>query len=179
MAWKAIITGWNLDGPDVTVGYYDDATPPDVDGSPVVLYSQSFRRAEVANTADLRAQVIATAFGVPSQLVNMPIEGGLNYQTPILLLEQWWRQLWVAAWTGHHAQLAPGAHHAAVGLLLGLAMAAGIGKLASGLLYRVSPFDPIVLTTAAVVLTSAALLASYLPARRATRIVPLDALRSE
>lgn len=37
------------------------------------------------------AQVIATAFGVPSQLVNMPIEGGLNYQTPILLLEQWWR----------------------------------------------------------------------------------------
>jgi HK97 family phage portal protein len=37
------------------------------------------------------AQVIATAFGVPSSLVNMPIEGGLNYQTPILLLEQWWR----------------------------------------------------------------------------------------
>ena len=37
------------------------------------------------------AQVIAAAFGVPSSLINMPIEGGLNYQTPILLLEQWWR----------------------------------------------------------------------------------------
>ena len=37
------------------------------------------------------AQVIASAFGVPSLLINMPIEGGLNYQTPILLLEQWWR----------------------------------------------------------------------------------------
>lgn len=37
------------------------------------------------------AQVIATAMGVPSSLINMPIEGGLNYQTPILLLEQWWR----------------------------------------------------------------------------------------
>ena len=37
------------------------------------------------------AQVIASAFGVPSALINMPIEGGLNYQTPILLLEQWWR----------------------------------------------------------------------------------------
>ena len=29
--------------------------------------------------------------GFPSSLINMPIEGGLNYQTPILLLEQWWR----------------------------------------------------------------------------------------
>src|SRR5678815_4875360 len=37
------------------------------------------------------AQVIASAFGVPSSLINMPIEGGLNYQTPVLLLEQWWR----------------------------------------------------------------------------------------
>jgi hypothetical protein len=37
------------------------------------------------------AQVVASAMGVPSALVNMPIEGGLNYQTPVLLLEQWWR----------------------------------------------------------------------------------------
>jgi len=37
------------------------------------------------------AQVIATAMGVPASLVNLPIEGGLNYQTPVLLLEQWWR----------------------------------------------------------------------------------------
>ncbi len=37
------------------------------------------------------AQVIASAFGVPSSLLNMPIQGGLNYQTPVLLVEQWWR----------------------------------------------------------------------------------------
>lgn len=67
----------------------------------------------------------------------------------------------------------------AVGLVIGLALAAGIGRLASGLLYRVSPVDPIVLTVAAVVLSTAAILAAYIPARRATRIVPLDALRSE
>jgi ABC-type antimicrobial peptide transport system permease subunit len=67
----------------------------------------------------------------------------------------------------------------AAGLVIGLALAAGIGKLASGLLYRVSPVDPFVLTLAAVVLSTAAVLAAYIPARRATRIVPVDALRAE
>jgi len=66
-----------------------------------------------------------------------------------------------------------------VGLAIGLALAAGIGKLVSGLLYRVSPFDPAILAVAAAVLSTAAMLACYLPARRATRVVPLDALRSE
>ena len=37
------------------------------------------------------AQVIASAYGVPAQMVNLPLEGGLNYQTPVLMLEQWWR----------------------------------------------------------------------------------------
>ena len=62
---------------------------------------------------------------------------------------------------------------------IGLVIAVGLGKLVSGLLYRVSPFDPAVLTIAAVVLSATAMLACYLPARRATRIVPLEALRSE
>ena len=66
-----------------------------------------------------------------------------------------------------------------IGLAVGLALAAGVGKLLSGLLYRVSPFDPAVMTIASVVLSAAALLACYLPARRATRNVPLEALRSE
>ncbi len=60
-----------------------------------------------------------------------------------------------------------------VGLRIGLVLAAGIGKLFSGLLYQVSPFDPIVMTVAAVVLSTSAMLACYLPARRATRVVPL------
>ena len=65
------------------------------------------------------------------------------------------------------------------GVAIGLPLAAGLGKLVSGLLYQVSPFDPMALTGAAAVLATAAMLASYLPARRATRVAPLDALRSE
>ena len=65
------------------------------------------------------------------------------------------------------------------GLAIGLLLAAGLGRLLASLLYRVSPFDPIVIAIAAVTLSTAAMLACYLPARRATRIVPLEALRSE
>jgi ABC-type antimicrobial peptide transport system permease subunit len=72
-----------------------------------------------------------------------------------------------------------GARTTVAGLVFGVLMAAGIGKLSSSLLYHVSPVDPIVLATAAVVLSAAATLASYLPARRATRIAPLEALRAE
>jgi len=72
-----------------------------------------------------------------------------------------------------------GARTTAIGVVVGLLMAAGIGKLSSSLLYKVSPIDPIVLAIAAVVLAASATLASYLPARRATRIAPLEALRAE
>jgi putative ABC transport system permease protein len=75
--------------------------------------------------------------------------------------------------------LAEGARTTAIGLGIGLLLAAAIGKLVSGFLYRVSPFDPASMVTAAALLAAAAMLACYLPARRATRVVPLDALRSE
>jgi ABC-type antimicrobial peptide transport system permease subunit len=66
-----------------------------------------------------------------------------------------------------------------IGLAIGLLLAAGLGKLLSGLLYRVSPYDPAVMTIAAVVLSTTAMLACYLPARRATRVAPTEALRAE
>jgi ABC-type antimicrobial peptide transport system permease subunit len=66
-----------------------------------------------------------------------------------------------------------------IGLCAGVLLALGLGKLVSGLLYRVSPFDPVVMISAAVVLSTSAILACYFPARRATRVVPLEALRTE
>jgi ABC-type antimicrobial peptide transport system permease subunit len=65
------------------------------------------------------------------------------------------------------------------GLALGLPVAALIGRALSGLLYEVSPLDPIVFAIAPALLALASVSACYLPARRATRIVPLAALRSE
>jgi putative ABC transport system permease protein len=72
-----------------------------------------------------------------------------------------------------------GARTTIIGVGTGLVLAAGIGKLLSGLLYRVSPFDPVVLTVAAVILSTTAMLACYLPARRVTRVAPTEALRAE
>ena len=75
--------------------------------------------------------------------------------------------------------LREGLRTTAWGLGIGMLLAMGLGKIVSGLLYRVSPFDPAVLTFAALALAGAALLACYIPAHRATRVVPLEALRSE
>jgi predicted permease len=67
----------------------------------------------------------------------------------------------------------------ASGVALGLLLAAGTGKLVSGMLYNIGAFDPLAFATAPVVLAAAALLATWLPARRATRISPMAALRTE
>jgi predicted permease len=65
------------------------------------------------------------------------------------------------------------------GIVLGLLLAAGTGKILSGMLYEVGALDPIAFTLAPLTLAVAALFATWLPARRATRISPMAALRME
>jgi len=55
----------------------------------------------------------------------------------------------------------------------------GTAKILSGILYGIRALDPIAFTVAPVVMTIAALIATWLPARRATRVDPVQALRSE
>jgi putative ABC transport system permease protein len=67
----------------------------------------------------------------------------------------------------------------AAGLAVGLACALALGRAASALLFGVPPHDPVTLGAAATVLATTALLACALPARRAARIDPAQALRDE
>ena len=68
---------------------------------------------------------------------------------------------------------------ALAGVAAGLAAAFGGGRLIESLLYGVSPRDPNVFAGVTVLLLGVVLLACWLPARRAARLSPLDALRSE
>jgi len=66
-----------------------------------------------------------------------------------------------------------------IGLAGGLAGAAVLTRFMNALLYDVSPTDPLTFFLVAAAMAAAALLASYLPARRATRVDPMVALRAE
>jgi predicted permease len=68
---------------------------------------------------------------------------------------------------------------AAVGLAISVPAALGASRLVKSLLFGTQPNDPGTLALAGVVLVSAAILAGYAPARRASRIDPLAALRQE
>jgi putative ABC transport system permease protein len=65
------------------------------------------------------------------------------------------------------------------GLALGLVAALGLSRLVGSLLFQVSPTDPPTYSVTPLVLTAAALVACYLPARRAMRVEPSAALRYE
>ena len=67
----------------------------------------------------------------------------------------------------------------ALGLALGLIGAAAIMRLLDSFLFGVSAGDPLTFLTTVAVFVAVALAASYVPARRATRIDPLAALRDE
>ena len=63
------------------------------------------------------------------------------------------------------------------GLIIGLVLSIGVGRLLSSMLYQVSPLDPITFVLAPLVLAAAAFLATWIPARRAAKVPPVVALR--
>ncbi len=78
-----------------------------------------------------------------------------------------------------HFVLRDALHMVVPGLLLGVLLAAGSARGVASLLYNVPRFSPLVFTSTALLLTVVSLLAAWLPATRATRVNPADALRSD
>ena len=66
-----------------------------------------------------------------------------------------------------------------VGLGAGVLLALGIGRVLSSALYGIGGADLVTFVAAPLLLAAAALLAAYLPSRRATRLAPAEALREE
>ena len=82
---------------------------------------------------------------------------------------------------GHNLRLivGHGLRLTVLGLALGLIAAFGLTRLLTRMLFDVDPLDPLTFVAIPVLLAIVALAASYLPARRAARVGPMDALRCE
>ena len=66
-----------------------------------------------------------------------------------------------------------------IGIAIGLGAAVGISRVMASLLFDVSPVDPLTYVGVALLLMTATLVASYLPARRISRVDPAVAMRAE
>jgi ABC-type antimicrobial peptide transport system permease subunit len=139
------------------------------------------RDASIPRWAVRAAAVIVGLFGVLALLIAVIGVYGLEAYEVARRTRELGIRMALGATNGDIARLVLGRGFKAValGLTLGLLLAAAIGRLVSSVLYRVRPFDPAVLTAAVIVLAATTLLACYIPARRATRIATLDALRTE
>lgn len=62
--------------------------PPDLDFQQLAF---SPRDLMLLEGQEFNARMIATAFGIPAFLLNVPLEGGLTYQNPAMLFDMWWR----------------------------------------------------------------------------------------
>jgi predicted permease len=146
--------------------------------------------AEESTMRDLYAASLArTSF----TLVMLAIAGGMALLLGIIgiygviayVVSQRAREIGIRAALGAEPRrlgsmfLLQGLRLSAVGAVIGLVAAMALGRLMSSLLFGVGPLDPAAYAAALAVMIAASMLASYLPARRAAKIDPIETLRAE
>jgi putative ABC transport system permease protein len=125
--------------------------------------------------------VLLAAFSLLALVIaSVGIYGVMNYLVS-LQIREFGIRLALGATEGEVLQLVlrRAAVLIAAGIGLGLLGSAMIARAISGLLFGVGAFDPLTFLAVSLVLSAVALLASFIPARRATRVDPLTALRYE
>jgi predicted permease len=138
------------------------------------------RFATSISTERLMVLLLAVFAALALGLASVGLYGVLSY-----LVGQRTREIGIRLALGSTTQgvvglvLRNGLKLAGLGLLIGLAAALGLARLLQSTLYGVSPFDPISFAAVALVLAAIGVLACWLPARRATQVNPIEALRSE
>jgi predicted permease len=157
-------------------------TVRDVDPSLPVTDMRTLRQEYATSIADRRIRLIpAAAFAVLAIAVALVGLGGL------LAREVAERRRELAIRTALGASpaaavgiiLREGVLLAAAGVILGLGAGAGAARWLQSLLYGVTPLDPLTFIAVALFVSAAAIITSFLSARRAARIEPLELLRSE
>ncbi len=138
------------------------------------IVSQSMNRTSFATL------LLALAAFVGLFLGSVGIYGVISYMVTQRTVELGIRQaLGASAGAIRGMVVRQGVTVAALGVAIGLAGAVAMGRVMTSLLYGVKAFDPVTLVGGAVVFLAVAVVASLLPAQRAARVAPSEALRSE
>jgi len=153
-----------------------------VDKEQAISFVESMDQLASESVALPRASMVLLAVfaGMALVLASMGIYGVLSYSTGQRTQEIGVR-VTLGATRGDVLQLVigEGVRLTAVALIIGIVLAAGFAQVLRSLLYGVKPVDPWIFVAAPTVLACVALVACYVPARRATRVNPVAALRYE
>ncbi|HUL80635.1 MAG TPA: ABC transporter permease [Gammaproteobacteria bacterium] len=156
------------------IGSVDGSLPIAEERTMRDLYSASLARTSFALV------LLAIAGGMALALGVIGIYGVIAY-----VIAQRTREIGIRAALGAEPRqlartfLLHGLALSGIGAAMGLVAAAALGRLMSSLLFGISPADPAAYVSALVVVLAAAALASYLPARRAATIDPIETLKAE
>lgn len=137
-------------------------------------------RTENLGSDALETMLVGGFAAIALLLAAIGIYGVLSYSVAQRTHEMGIRAaLGASTWQQLKLVLGSGLLLAAIGLVMGIGGAFGVTQLLGSMLFQVSPHDPFTLLGVAVVLAGVALIACYIPARRATKVDPIIALRYE